>query len=108
MCVGGGSSSSLQHRPLKFETAWLLDPECENIERASWGSNVDLNISKRGCVVAVELVGWCKLKYGDLSKRIKELEKHLTLVQLGVLVEDCEANVTLQDEFDSLLEKQEA
>ena len=97
-----------RRRRRHFETAWLLDPDCEGIVKEAWGPRGCETVEEKIGNVARGLEGWSRGKFTNFGKQIAELEEKLKRVQMGASGTDSETNTALQRVLDDLLEKQEA
>ncbi|KAL2899527.1 hypothetical protein RDABS01_024609 [Bienertia sinuspersici] len=58
-----------KERPFKFETAWLLEVECEKIVKKVWEDSNECFIEERLKHVADELKGWSNIKFRALNSQ---------------------------------------
>ncbi|KAL2931914.1 hypothetical protein RDABS01_037324 [Bienertia sinuspersici] len=90
----GGSKQRKKHhteRPFRFETAWLLDEECEKVVKDAWGNMEGSSVVERLQILLGE-----------------EVEQQL-LVAHREQIDEVRVGVDeLERKLDSLLEKQEA
>ncbi|KAL2894662.1 Nitrogenase iron protein [Bienertia sinuspersici] len=64
------------HGP-KFESYWLSDENCEKVIKESWVKNGHCTTPVRISRVLKNLPGWVKDTFGDIKKRLKQVEKRL-------------------------------
>ena len=82
------------HRPkgrskrIFFETAWLLDENCEPEVVSAWAGSAGGSLPDRISCVAQSLVRWSGSKFGHIGKKIEKAEKELKWAQQQVISEE--------------------
>ena len=101
----------LRGRSFKFEKAWLLSNECEEVVQEAWGRSVDeshglLSIKNKIQACGRELSGWDSAKPNEAA--IKELQKRLYKLNEAENTEENKAEfLEVSKQMDELLQKQE-
>ncbi|KAL2928072.1 hypothetical protein RDABS01_023405 [Bienertia sinuspersici] len=65
----------------KFESYWLSDVNCEEVVKESWVKNGNCTTPVRITRVLNNLSGWAKDTFGDIKKRLKQVERRLISLQ---------------------------
>lgn len=79
-------------RHFKFETKWLLHPDCGQLISNSWATNVtgssSFKVTTKLRNLSFQLKSWAKTHFSNISRRIQELEKKLLSLQHQITDED--------------------
>ncbi|XP_048493143.1 uncharacterized protein LOC125493698 [Beta vulgaris subsp. vulgaris] len=110
VCIGGNSRRRRKKRQkrFRFETAWLLEEECEPLVRKAWAGSVGESLETRLSLVARDLTVWSKDSLDVLGKKISVAEDDLKRLQQSSAEIDRDTLRASQTTLDTLLEKQEA
>ena len=98
-------------RSFKFEEAWLLSNECEEVVQEAWGRFVDeshglLSIKNKIQACGLELSSWGLAKPDEAAN--KELQKRLDRLNEAKNTEENKAEfLDVSKQMDNLLQKQE-
>ena len=98
-------------RSFKFEEAWLLSNECEEVVQEAWGRSVDESHGLQSIKNKIQACGW-ELSGWDSAKPdeavIKELQKRLDRLNEAENTEENKAEfLEVSKQMDELLQKQE-
>ena len=98
-------------RSFKFEEAWLLSNECEEVVQEAWGRSVDESnglqcIKNKNHACGMELSNWGSARTDEAA--IKELQKRLDRLNEAENTEENKAEfLDVSKQMDDLLQKQE-
>lgn len=91
----------------RFEQVWTEDQECKHIISSSWDTTqgqIPLKLNK----VLTRLDSWGKVKFGDLSQKVKNSHDILLHLKNHVPDEECLQRIKIEEKaLDELLAKEE-
>uniref|UniRef100_A0A803ML38 Uncharacterized protein n=1 Tax=Chenopodium quinoa TaxID=63459 RepID=A0A803ML38_CHEQI len=107
--VGERVEKRRRQRIFWFETHLLSRPECEEIVKGAWESNVGDQAHIKLATCIGELKKWASCTFGSIKKKISQVEEKLRVAQQGVMdgvvINQCKS---LSTELDELLLMEES
>ena len=71
-------------RPFRFEPLWLSKDECRDVVAKAWNKHVGDDFQSRIVSVSSRLVSWANSSFGEVKKKIRQVEKILAKAQRWV------------------------
>lgn len=108
ICIITDKLSTYRHQRIKrFEHIWVEDKDCQQIIESCW-NNLHRDCPSKMFDVLDSLDRWGRLKFGDLSKKIKDTQENLLSLKSGVPNEARLACIKVEEkELDDLLAKED-
>ncbi|KAL0454690.1 UNVERIFIED_CONTAM: hypothetical protein Slati_0808200 [Sesamum latifolium] len=110
------SNNSKQHR-FRFEVAWLRSEDCKGVIQRAWASTESVDPTDSGSTDSLlhklsschlHLTNWDKSGFGNISKRIKEVEGILKGAACKEITSSSKSRTErLKAELEELLEREE-
>ncbi|KAK4404415.1 hypothetical protein Sango_0810100 [Sesamum angolense] len=96
----------------RFEASWFQEADCEKLVTRGWkspvGSPSDNVLKDKISMISTILSCWGKMTRKDITKRIKELENTLVLLQQNAVNEETKARgLKAKDELTKLISQEE-
>ncbi|KAL0288473.1 UNVERIFIED_CONTAM: hypothetical protein Scaly_2729500 [Sesamum calycinum] len=100
------------NKPLKFKAMWIKSEDCEKVISRLWhntslGDPNDTFMRKLD-TCRMGLISWSKVEFGEMTKRIREIEKEIGHIKSSVMTVNAKNKIsTLEGELHKLLSVEE-